>query len=168
MRIGRWSARAFCKCKIRKARTAAPNIVSNRRKWRAVGFPSKPSSSDSVEACTAWFASRDIASNRRSRSAYLLARIATLRSCLHPGWRSRPHRRTHPHSVCFRQCSSNGAPCRPSVAARITSTSRFYAQAKSRKENRSSVHAFPPHRPLKRFSFCRQNSQMGRELGRLG
>src|SRR6202521_1404954 len=37
---------------------------------------------------------------------------------------------------------------------------RFYAQTKSRKEIRSSLHAFQPHRPLKRFSFCRQTSKI--------
>ena len=31
---------------------------------------------------------------------------------------------------------------------------RFYAQVKSGKEGRSSLHAFPPHSPLKRFGFC--------------
>src|SRR6516225_1144895 len=45
---------------------------------------------------------------------------------------------------------------------------RFYAQAKSRKEGRSSLHAFPPHRPLKRFSFCRQNSKIGVPVGKVG
>ena len=45
---------------------------------------------------------------------------------------------------------------------------RFYAQAKSRKEGRSSLHAFPPHRPLKRFSFCRQNSKIGAPVGKVG
>src|SRR5271170_3352745 len=45
---------------------------------------------------------------------------------------------------------------------------RFYAQAKSRKEGRSSLHAFPPHRPLKRFSFCRQNSKIRAPVGKVG
>src|SRR4029077_20610123 len=45
---------------------------------------------------------------------------------------------------------------------------RFYAQAKSRKEGRSSLHAFLPHRPLKRFSFCRQNSKIGAPVGKVG
>src|SRR5262252_10352649 len=45
---------------------------------------------------------------------------------------------------------------------------RFYAQAKSRKEGRSSLHAFPPHRPLKRFSFCRRNSKIGAPVGKVG
>jgi len=45
--------------------------------------------------------------------------------------------------------------------------SRFYAQPKSGKEGRSSLHAFPPHRPLKRFSFCRQNSKIGAPVGKV-
>src|ERR1700730_7765925 len=45
---------------------------------------------------------------------------------------------------------------------------RFYAQTKSRKEGRSSLHAFPPHRPLKRFSFRRQNSKIGAPVGKVG
>src|SRR3984893_24099 len=45
---------------------------------------------------------------------------------------------------------------------------RFYAQTKSRKEARSSLHAFPPHRPLKRFSFRRQNSKIGAPVGKVG
>jgi hypothetical protein len=45
---------------------------------------------------------------------------------------------------------------------------RFYAQTKSRKEGRSSLHAFPPHRPLKRFSFCRQNSKIRGPVGKVG
>src|SRR6202158_4241112 len=45
---------------------------------------------------------------------------------------------------------------------------RFYAQAKSRKGGRSSLHAFPPHRPLKRFSFCRQNSKIKAPVGKVG
>jgi hypothetical protein len=45
---------------------------------------------------------------------------------------------------------------------------RFYAQAKSRKEGRSSLHAFPPRRPLKRFSFCRQNSKIPAPVGKVG
>src|SRR5277367_5941710 len=43
---------------------------------------------------------------------------------------------------------------------------RFYAQTKSPKEGRSSLHAFPPHRPLKRFSFRRRNSKIGAPVGR--
>src|SRR5271167_3179532 len=45
---------------------------------------------------------------------------------------------------------------------------RFYAQTKTRKEGRSSLHAFPPHRPLKRFSFCRQNSKIRAPVGKVG
>jgi hypothetical protein len=45
---------------------------------------------------------------------------------------------------------------------------RFYARAKSRKEGRSSLHPFPPHRPLKRFSFRRQNSKIGARVGKVG
>src|SRR5580704_10630489 len=45
---------------------------------------------------------------------------------------------------------------------------RFYAQTKSRKEGRSSLHAFPPHRSLKRFSFRRQNSKIGAPVGKVG
>src|SRR5260370_31766179 len=45
---------------------------------------------------------------------------------------------------------------------------RFYAQTKSRKEGRSSLHAFPPHRPLKRFSFRRQNSKIAAPVGKVG
>src|SRR5579864_8281596 len=45
---------------------------------------------------------------------------------------------------------------------------QFYAQTKSRKEGRSSLHAFPPHRPLKRFSFRRQNSKIGAPVGKVG
>src|SRR5262249_49759886 len=44
---------------------------------------------------------------------------------------------------------------------------RFYAQAKSGKEGRSSLHAFPPHLPLKRFSFYRQNSKIGAPVGKV-
>jgi hypothetical protein len=45
---------------------------------------------------------------------------------------------------------------------------RFYAQTKSPKEGRSSLHAFPPHRPLKRFSFRRRNSKIGAPVGKVG
>src|SRR5271170_4973412 len=42
---------------------------------------------------------------------------------------------------------------------------RFYAQTKSRKEGRSSLHAFPPHRPLMRLPFFRQNSKIRGPVG---
>src|SRR6516165_6862397 len=45
---------------------------------------------------------------------------------------------------------------------------RFYAQAKSRKEGRSSLHGFAPHRTLKRFSFRRQNYKIGAPVGKVG
>src|ERR1700726_242612 len=45
---------------------------------------------------------------------------------------------------------------------------RFYAQTKSRKEGRSSLHAFQPRRPLERFSFRRQNSKIGAPVGKVG
>src|SRR5271154_6041743 len=45
---------------------------------------------------------------------------------------------------------------------------RFYAQTKSPKEGRSSLHTFPPHRPLKRFSFRRQNSKISAPVGKVG
>src|SRR5260370_40812512 len=45
---------------------------------------------------------------------------------------------------------------------------RFYAQAKSRKEGRSSLHAFPPHRPLKRLLFDRENSKIRAPVGKVG
>src|SRR5271168_1417822 len=45
---------------------------------------------------------------------------------------------------------------------------RFYAQTKSPKEGRSSLHAFPPHRPLKRFRFRRRNSKIGAPVGKVG
>jgi hypothetical protein len=45
---------------------------------------------------------------------------------------------------------------------------RFYAETKSRKEGRSSLHAFQPLRTLKRFRFFQQNSKIGGELEKLG
>src|ERR1700691_4023699 len=45
---------------------------------------------------------------------------------------------------------------------------RFYAQTKIRKERRSSLHAFSPHRPLRRFSFFRQNSKIRGPVGKVG
>src|SRR5271154_5785752 len=45
---------------------------------------------------------------------------------------------------------------------------RFYAQTKSPKEGGSSLHTFPPHRPLKRFSFRRQNSKIRAPGGKVG
>src|SRR5271167_967186 len=45
---------------------------------------------------------------------------------------------------------------------------RFYAQTKSRKEGRSSLHAFPPHRPLMRLAFFRQNSKIRGPVGKVG
>src|SRR5277367_202874 len=45
---------------------------------------------------------------------------------------------------------------------------RFYAQTKSPKEGGSSLHTFPPHRPLKRFSFRRQNSKIRAPVGKVG
>src|ERR1700746_1576146 len=45
---------------------------------------------------------------------------------------------------------------------------RFYAQTKNRKEGRSSLHAFSPHPPLKRFSFRRQNSKIRAPVGKVG
>src|SRR5580658_2536410 len=45
---------------------------------------------------------------------------------------------------------------------------RFYAQTKSPQEGRSSLHTFPPHRPLKRFSFRRQNSKISAPVGKVG
>src|SRR6516225_1589780 len=44
---------------------------------------------------------------------------------------------------------------------------RNYAQSKIRKEGRSSLHAFPPHRPLIRLAFCRQNSKIRRPVGKV-
>src|SRR5580693_3695954 len=41
-------------------------------------------------------------------------------------------------------------------------------QTKSPKEGRSSLHTFPPHRPLKRFSFRRQNSKISAPVGKVG
>jgi len=55
------------------------------------------------------------------------------------------------------------SPCESQVHGR-----RFYAQTKSRKEGRSSLHAFPHHRPLIRFSFCRQNSKIRGRIGKVG
>src|ERR1700674_5357998 len=43
---------------------------------------------------------------------------------------------------------------------------RVYAETQTRKEGRSSLHAFPPHRPMKRFKFCRQNSKIRRPVGK--
>src|SRR5580658_494983 len=45
---------------------------------------------------------------------------------------------------------------------------RFYAQTKSPKEGGSSLHTFPPHRPLKRFSFRRQNPKISAPVGKVG
>src|SRR5216684_3544997 len=45
---------------------------------------------------------------------------------------------------------------------------RFYAETKSRKEGRSSLHAFPPHRPLKRLAFSRKNSKIRAPVGKVG
>jgi hypothetical protein len=45
---------------------------------------------------------------------------------------------------------------------------RFYARTKIRKEGRSSLRAVPPHRPLKRFSFRRQNSKIVPPVGKVG
>src|SRR6202051_2358376 len=45
---------------------------------------------------------------------------------------------------------------------------RFYAQTKTRKEGRSSLHAFSPQRPLIRFRFCRQNSKIRGPVGKVG
>src|SRR6201981_1339008 len=44
---------------------------------------------------------------------------------------------------------------------------RNYAQSKIRKEGRSSLHAFPPHRPLIRLAFCRQNSKIRGPVGKV-
>src|SRR6516162_1652396 len=44
---------------------------------------------------------------------------------------------------------------------------RNYAQSKIRKEGRSSLHAFPPHRPLIRLAFCRQNSKITGPVGKV-
>ena len=55
------------------------------------------------------------------------------------------------------------SPCESQVHGR-----RFYAETKSRKEGRSSLHAFQPHRPLKRFRFFQQNSKIGGRIGKVG
>src|SRR6516165_704616 len=44
---------------------------------------------------------------------------------------------------------------------------RNYAQSKIRKEGRSSLHAFPSHRPLIRLAFCRQNSKIRGPVGKV-
>src|SRR6516165_10693633 len=44
---------------------------------------------------------------------------------------------------------------------------RNYAQSKIRKEGRSSLHAFPPHRPLIRLAFFRQNSKIRGPVGKV-
>src|SRR6516225_12302030 len=44
---------------------------------------------------------------------------------------------------------------------------RNYAQNKIRKEGRSSLHAFPSHRPLIRLAFCRQNSKIRGPVGKV-
>src|ERR1700694_3575446 len=45
---------------------------------------------------------------------------------------------------------------------------RGYAETKTRKEGRSSLRAFPPHRPLIRFMFCRQKSKIRGSVGTVG
>src|SRR5258708_3976773 len=45
---------------------------------------------------------------------------------------------------------------------------RGYAETQTRKEGRSSLHAFPPHRPLMQFEFCRQNSKIRGPVGKVG
>src|SRR5271167_2211973 len=45
---------------------------------------------------------------------------------------------------------------------------RGYAENQTRKEGRSSLHPFPPHRPLMRLGFFRQNSNISRPVGKVG
>jgi hypothetical protein len=45
---------------------------------------------------------------------------------------------------------------------------RSYAETHARKEGRSSLHAFPPHRPLIRLAFFRQNRKIRGPVGKVG
>src|SRR6202030_2667702 len=45
---------------------------------------------------------------------------------------------------------------------------RGYAQTKIRKEGRSSLQPFPPHRPLMRLAFFRQNRKITGPVGKVG
>src|SRR6478672_6649206 len=45
---------------------------------------------------------------------------------------------------------------------------RFYAQAKSRKEGRSSLHGFPLIAPCRDSAFADKITKSGRQLGKLG
>src|SRR5580700_4474034 len=96
---------------------------------------------------------------RRVLAVVDLAQIQN-RTLHHPTARTAPAFDNAPVTVLLAVLPS---PCESQVHG-----PRFYAQTKTRKEGRSSLHAFPPHRPLKRLAFSRKNSKIRRPVGKVG
>src|ERR1700726_5314823 len=101
----------------------------------------------------------DLTTPRFALAIIDLAQIQN-RTLHHPTTRTAPAFHNAPITVLLAVLPS---PCESQVHG-----PRFYAQTKTRKEGRSSLHAFSPQRPLERFSFRRQNSKIGAPVGKVG
>src|SRR5580693_7953260 len=101
----------------------------------------------------------DLTTPRFALAIIDLAQIQN-RTLHHPTARTAPAFDNAPVTVLLAVLPS---PCESQVHG-----PRFYAQTKTRKEGRSSLHAFPPHRPLKRLAFSRKNSKIRRPVGKVG
>src|ERR1700682_4179285 len=96
---------------------------------------------------------------RRVLAVVDLAQIQN-RTLHHPTARAAPAFDNAPITVLF-------AVLPPSCESQVHGP-RGYAETQTRKEGRSSLHAFPPHRPLMRFKFCRQNAKISGPVGKVG